>query len=101
MQVIKLLQGISNSGKSYYTKEFLAKTRNWKNVNRDSIRHFLSEGHNIWKQGDKIEKIITKLQVAACEELIAEGFNVLNSDTNLNPRTFSGLRDYVFCNFLS
>ena len=39
---LKVLCGISGSGKSTYSTQFISTHKNWVRVNRDNIRHGLS-----------------------------------------------------------
>ena len=87
MLILKLLRGISASGKNFFAEQFLAKNKHWKMLNRDSIREMLSAGNKIWSQGQKIEQLVTDAQSFMCESLVQQGFNVLISDTNLSKRT--------------
>jgi predicted kinase len=92
---LKILVGASGSGKSFAANRLLSKEKSWKCLERDKIRSMLAAGNNIWRQGDKIESLVTKTQEFLAEQLINEGFNVLISDTCLNPKTQEFWRQFA------
>lgn len=95
MPILRITLGASSAGKSYYAKQLLAKDKSWKCVERDKIREMVSAGNTIWRQGDKIEQLVTDTQAFVAENLIKQGFNVLVSDTNLAPRTQKFWSDFA------
>lgn len=92
---LKIMVGASGSGKSFAAKQLLAKEKSWKCLERDKIRSMLAAENNIWRQGDKIESLVTKTQEFLAEQLINEGFNVLISDTCLNAKTREFWRQFA------
>lgn len=85
MREIKVLRGIPASGKSTWTKQFLAENPRFKRVNKDSFRRMLI-GDN-WDV--KIEKIVHELQEHAIETLLGKGNSVLLDNTHLGEKYFT------------
>lgn len=85
MREIKMLRGIPASGKSTWTKQFLAENPQFKRVNKDSLRRMLI-GDN-WDVG--IEKIVHQLQEQAIETLLGRGKSVLLDNTHLKEKYFT------------
>ncbi len=83
-----LTRGISGSGKSYWTKQFLQDNPNFREVNRDEIRISLFGQENMWK-GD--EKKVTIVQEGLIKSLLGIGHSLVISDTNLNNKIVNRL----------
>lgn len=82
-QIVILIKGISGSGKSFWAADFLKNNPDFREVNRDNIRMSLYGQEKMW-QGD--EKRVTEIQVGTIKCLLHDGYNLVISDTNLNPK---------------
>lgn len=89
MTNLTILRGLQGCGKSSKA-EALVKTSKGrtKRVERDCLRQMLDFG----EFSPKNEKTVTRVQEAIIALLLDEGFDVVSSDTNLNPKTHERLR---------
>jgi predicted kinase len=90
MYKIKMLIGLSGSGKSTYSKNFLFENPSYRRVNRDEIRQMIfgyaeEDIHYYYKLNDfvKNEHQISRVQDSLIKQLLQEGYNVLMDNTNL------------------
>ena len=90
MYKIKMLIGLSGSGKSTYSKKFLFENPSYRRVNRDEIRQMIfgyaeEDIHYYYKLNDfvKNEHQISRVQDSLIKQLLQEGYNVLMDNTNL------------------
>lgn len=104
---IKLLIGCSASGKSTYAKEFVQNNPSYKIVNRDKLREMLF-GYNeenvfeyyLSKEMSKNEKLITTFQTTVMRQLLAQDFNIIVDNTNLDKNFLQQLLDeFPQCEF--
>lgn len=82
-QTLLVLKGIAGSGKTTYAKEL--ELEGWVRVEKDEIR--LDE--NIFPNGYKYPKDETRTvqeRDKLVRQALRDGFNVVSSDTNLNPK---------------
>ncbi|CAL9966280.1 polynucleotide kinase [Vibrio phage D148] len=87
-----LTVGISNCGKSTWSKEFIAKNPMFTEVNRDDMRiAFFCGGDRSqyvnYKFSREKEQLITKVAEERAAFAISKGQGVIISDTNLNGKT--------------
>jgi len=93
-----LTVGISNSGKSTWTKQFLTDNAGYVEVNRDTIRAIeYLDGDETQLAKYKFTKAkearVTTMQYHLIDYAVhIEGLNVIISDTNLNPKTRKQLK---------
>lgn len=80
--------GISGSGKSTWTKEFLKKNSNYVAVNRDSFR-FMFRDTPVTE--NKIEDLITELQEDTIIKALNKKLNVIVDNTNLKRKYIDAL----------
>lgn len=90
MKKIILTVGCPGSGKSTWTREFIAKNPGYFNVNRDDYRQSIMghEERGEYKYTKKKEGIVTCMQFDAAKGILYGGDSVkgvIISDTNLNP----------------
>lgn len=78
--------GVPASGKSTWTKEFLAKNPGWVKVSRDDFRYMLK---GVGWCDPKTEKMITFLENQAIVTALANKCNVIIDDTNLKISTIN------------
>lgn len=79
---IKVLCGISGSGKSTYSAQFISTHKNWLRVNRDNIRHGISGTKSNLLTLD-LENRVSEIQHEQIRYLLLKGFNVIIDNTNL------------------
>lgn len=89
---LKILIGISASGKSTYCKEFVSKNEDWCIVSRDDFRYAYQ---NKGVVSPKLEGIITQHVKNSIQSLIGAGFNVIYDATNLKVKYIKQIADYV------
>lgn len=81
-QKLILTVGLPASGKTTWTYEQIKKSNgNIKNVNRDDLREMIHGKLNFSRER---EKTITAVQEKAVDTFVAQGYDVIISDTNLN-----------------
>lgn len=90
MKKIILTVGCPGSGKSTWTREFIAKNPGYFNINRDDYRQSIMghEERDEYKYTKKKEGIVTCMQFDAAKGILYGGDSVkgvIISDTNLNP----------------
>jgi len=89
---LRILIGVSASGKSTYCKEFVAKNDKWCIVSRDDYRY---AWQNRGVVDAKLESIINSQVKSAIQSLISAGYNVLYDATNLKVRYIKDIAAYV------
>lgn len=89
MKKLYIYQGLPSSGKSTVSSEVIQKDQKTRRVERDALRQMLFG--KLWTGKGVDEKIVTKAQKALIRLLLEEGYNVISSDTNLNPDTVKEL----------
>lgn len=87
-----VLRGCSASGKSTWTKDFVANNPNYVEINRDNIRLSLYGREEMFR-GD--ENYVTECQHSAIREAHSLGQNIVISDTNLNTRLANKLITFL------
>lgn len=88
---IVILRGLIASGKSTWAKEFVKENQDYKRVCRDDIRHMLSA----YTFDDVNEKLVTKLEKAAIEDILKDGYNLIIDRQNLNLNYLKKDIDYI------
>tara|TARA_R110002126_G_scaffold34517_1_gene106800 strand:- start:1033 stop:1944 length:912 start_codon:yes stop_codon:yes gene_type:complete len=87
---IILTVGISCSGKTTWTNEFIKNRDDWVDLNRDEYRFFLfNNGVRDWskyKFNRANEKKVTDMINHSLPECVKQNKNIIISDTNLNPK---------------
>ena len=86
---VKLTIGISNSGKSYWTRQFIKENPHYTEFNRDEIRimQFCNGDRSLYSSytfKSFKENLVSVIQFAGAEEALKAGRGVVISDTNLN-----------------
>lgn len=92
MPILKILIGISASGKSTWCKEFVAKNDKWCIVSRDDYRY---AWQNKGVVDAKLESIINTQVKGAIQALNGAGYNVLYDATNLKRKYIRDIAAYV------
>ncbi len=91
MKQLILTVGISCSGKTTWSEDFVRNRCDWVNLNRDDVRfNTFTQGKRDWtkyKFNNKNEKRVTNIIDGFSEETVAQGCNIIVSDTNLNEKT--------------
>lgn len=90
IQVI-MLKGLMGSGKTTFCKQFLKENQNYKCVNRDALRHMLSN----YTFDNLNESLVQKQWIEVVDTIIREGFNLIVDETNLNPKTYTQNIKYI------
>lgn len=89
---LKILIGISASGKSTWAKEFVAKNDKWCIVSRDDFRY---SWQNRGIVDEKLENLITDMVERSIESLINRGYSVIYDATNLKASYISKIASIV------
>lgn len=89
---LKILIGISASGKSTWAKDFVAKNDKWCIVSRDDFRY---AWQNKGVVDTKLETIITKMVKSSIDTLINNGYNVIYDATNLKSKYIDAIAGVV------
>lgn len=79
---IKVLCGISGSGKSTYSAQFISTHKNWVRVNRDNIRHGIT-GTKANLLTTDLENRVSEIQHEQVRYWLLKGYNVILDNTNL------------------
>jgi len=91
-QILKILIGISASGKSTWAKEFVAKNDKWCIVSRDDFRY---AWQNKGVVDEKLENLITDMVERSIESLINRGYSVIYDATNLKASYINKIASIV------
>jgi len=89
MKEIIICIGISGSGKSTWTTNFIKENSNYLRINRDSIRLTLVgnlDGYYQRKDLNYIERDVTRLEDEFYKHLSLSGFNIIIDNTNLTEK---------------
>ena len=89
---LRILIGVSASGKSTWAKQFVAKNDKWCIVSRDDYRY---AWQNRGVVDAKLESIINEQVKSSIQALIAAGYSVLYDATNLKVRYIKDIASYV------
>lgn len=89
---LKILIGISASGKSTWAKDFVTKNDKWCIVSRDDFRY---AWQNKGVVDTKLETIITKMVKSSIDTLINNGYNVIYDATNLKSKYIDAIASIV------
>lgn len=92
MKELKILVGCSASGKSTWSKEFVAKHDKWCIVSRDDYRYAWQNKGTV---DPKLESIITEKVLDSIETLINNGYNVIYDATNLKAEYIAKVTSVV------
>lgn len=99
MKQLILTVGISCSGKTTWAEDFVRNRRDWVNLNRDEVRfNTFTQGQRNWtkyKFNKKNEKRVTNTIDNFAEESVAQGCNIIVSDTNLSLKTRNKWKDFA------
>lgn len=91
MKKLILTVGMSCSGKTTWAEGFVRNRCGWVNLNRDDVRfNTFTHGERDWtkyKFNNKNEKRVTSIIDGFAGESVAQGCNIIISDTNLNVKT--------------
>lgn len=94
-----LTVGISNSGKSTWSEQFVKENPSWVNINRDDVRFELfTEGKRDWTKYKFTKGNENKVTEVCNDRILAahdEYRSIIVSDTNLNPKTRQRLVDML------
>ena len=90
MSKVLILKGLPASGKSTYAKELVAQG-GWKRVNKDDLRALLDNSK--WSRAN--EKFVLKTRDFIIIQSLADGFNVIVDDTNLDPKHEETIRNLI------
>jgi predicted kinase/chorismate mutase len=90
-QKVILTKGLPASGKSTWTKQYIKEHPGFKRVNRDDLRMMIDNGE--WSE--KNEKKIIIARNGLIRSLLDAGANVIVDETNLNPKAFNALQEFL------
>ena len=88
---VYILRGLMGSGKTTWCKKFLTENQDFKCVNRDSIRHCLSN----YTFTDENEKLVTSVCQDMIRTIVKEDYNLILDETNLNDKTMNKNIDFI------
>lgn len=87
MNEIKILVGVSGSGKSTWSSEFIKNNSNWVRVNRDDIRKqlvgILNQDYYKRKDLNSLEKQVTFILEQNIRHLLSHNYNIIIDNTHL------------------
>jgi predicted kinase len=86
--------GESGSGKSTIARQMVENNPNLVRLERDELRLELANDPNAPK-GGKFERFVALVQRSRADKALKEGKSVCISDTNLNPNTVDGWRNFA------
>lgn len=78
-----LTKGVQCCGKSTWAENFVKNNQKYKRVNRNSLRHMLSN----YTFNPSNEKIVQQLWKVSVAEVLQKGYNLVVDEMNLNPNT--------------
>ncbi len=90
-QKVIFTKGMQASGKSTWATKFVEENQDYKRVNRDSIRHMLSN----YTFDDKNEKIVTSIETGMIKSLLQDGYNLVMDNMNLNKKNLDKQITYI------
>ena len=85
MRKLILTVGISNSGKTTWTKQYCEENPNTYNINRDDIREERFGDLSSYKFTKAKENWVSEVQLGDAEDAVLHEQDIIISDTNLNP----------------
>lgn len=86
MQQVIINVGISGSGKTTWSSDFIKNNENWLRINRDDIRKTLVgnlDGYYQRKDLNNIEELVSKLENNCFTRVINSQYNIIIDNTNL------------------
>lgn len=89
---VTLTRGCSGSGKTTWAEKYCSENKHTVNINRDDLRDMLFCDYKFSKQR---ESLVTSVQMDIAEKAIKSGYNVIISDTNINPNTVDGWKFFA------
>lgn len=96
MPVLTLTVGLPGCGKTTWTKEQLKKANSKTvNVNLDDLRETMSGSHEQYKFNSANEKYVQTVQCHSAEIAVSNSWNIIVSDTNLNPDVRKKWKDFA------
>lgn len=98
MSKVIITVGISGSGKSTWTTEYLQAHTSYLRINRDDIRKVLvADLAGYYKRKDLfiIENAVTKLEDSVANEIIGVNRNIIIDNTNLNKKYIKRWMDWM------
>lgn len=103
MPVLTLTVGLPGCGKTTWTKEQVQKSKTKTvNVNLDDVRQTMAGTHQNYKFRKDNEQYVQSVQCSSAEFAVQNGWNIIVSDTNLNPavrdkwKEFAKLHGYTY-----
>lgn len=93
MKKLKLIATVGGvaSGKTTWANEFVKNNPNYRKVERDDLRVMLFGTR--WTGNNTDEQIVSEIQYETIKILFKNNYNVIVSDTNLNPKSRDSLRE--------
>jgi len=83
-----ILIGISGSGKSTYTKQFLEENNNYIRYNRDAFRETLLPNHiKTWYKRKDLNDLETLINSFKINIIYKSNYNIISDNTNVNLKT--------------
>lgn len=97
MPTLTVTVGLPGCGKSYWAKNEIAKARSKTvNINRDDIRASMVGGDiESYKYKKDNERYITDQQLNMALDSVQRNWNIIISDTNLNPTVFEMWKNFA------
>lgn len=88
MSKVIILKGLPASGKSTWSREYMASHPNTKRVNKDDLRAMIDNG--VWDR-DR-EKFILQIRDDIILQSLKKSFDVIVDDTNLSPKHINRIK---------
>lgn len=89
MQEVIINIGVSGSGKTTWSTDFMKKNPNYVRINRDDIRKTLKgdlDGYYQLKNLGVLEEIVGDIEIVMLNSALKNHFSVIVDNTNLKPR---------------
>lgn len=78
-----ITKGLQNSGKSFWSKQFVKENKNWKRVCRDDFRHMIAS----YEFSKENENLVKELVFTSINTLIENKYNIIIDEMNLSEKT--------------
>lgn len=91
MKKVIFTKGMPASGKSNWATKFVEENQDYKRINRDSIRHMLSN----YTFDNKNEKLVTSIETNMIKTILLEGYNLIMDNMNLNKKNLDKQIIYI------
>lgn len=96
MPTLILTVGLPGCGKSTWSAEAIAKAKSKTiNINLDDVRQTMAGSHQNYKFRKDNEQYVQTVQCSSADLAVQNGWNIIVSDTNLNPKYRNKWKEYA------